>query len=1177
MISGSTTTPQQKRKICRPRLWDGGLSAKSQTFDELHRAEIDRHHYKFILGPSYRGQRKYRIAPKLLEAAPMNMPGGLEARALSEIVAVIKAEEGVFDEYWMNPSSRALWYLPRALSKLHRWEEFVHYLCNPDYVIEAILEYGVLEVLHNFENALGHIIAQRSNTTAFSTLKQQTIDTCCQNAISSYLDFVRKHREALASSPRNVFALALATKGRVQEDAWSQITDLQALLNRCVQKLPHQEIDTMVRIYRALERAREHGLDTCLPLDARDQFESVADEMSQAMQRMWQSTKDENVLESCADQLLGLSGNHAQQRSRTQMVNQGFKDLALVVSGAPQSPLCSPSEAYIVLSVRRPQRLPDVEIVQVVAACAGVPDDQLQVVMRRGTSVVLRILQKSERQGDNKISGAIDVRDRILQMASDPNSPLRQSGIVQGRGIRSGRWEHVRIALSNTCDMEYEREYLVTFVLPALRVECRKRKILLTWSDLGSSMSLSDEETEREALNRMKALQLCGIQPPGCNMRPFLLSLLGSRCGKTFQDIMKSQVNDYPHPVQSAALSKLEWIWRKDHLMYSIPYLQVCDAYLRCIDASESMFILRNHEWLSDPNVANRMPAIIHDKFCEQSDEMNQVVTQFKQVIQRNAERQNRIITYNPKFLSLLGPKFVQDNAEMPEDVFRTDYRRLRSVVIVNKNFWQEMKLRGNEILQSCNGVHKSKGMVSKKELRHILEQHKVLSLLSDAEMVRLIAAYEVDANGSIDYAALINQFVTEGRVRMSGMATLGLKVYQRLLNTIDAYFPISVPPGTRHDWDLNEQEALLDIYASATCNGVNDHIFGQLKDFASSHETLDAVAVRGSSGSGKSTLMASFARFCIVELGHSINIIFYCYQPWHGEQDIIRCLVGQLDRSILDHAQERGQTLSVRALETGLARHAQTRSKDVLIIADGLLLSEIEDQIVCTVKNHNLLYANRARVVFTAVPAEHHSADDVLSLSILPLMPSEKLKLVHFQESRDGMSLYPQVVADLCKKPNGANNAKFLVVAVKFLSHFRDQEHMQILHEMPDNVKELYGLMIFPLLERIFSMQTIQHIFVLLFFEGEGGLLRSELAKLAQHGKMKEHDINELCENLRSLGIAAVTAESDRFIITCDEVKTAIHDRYVSSHSRLKDKLHEVLALEKVSTVFCNNVVYLL
>ena len=597
----------------------------------------------------------------------------------------------------------------------------------------------------------------------------------------------------------------------------------------------------------------------------------------------------------------------------------------------------------------------------------------------------------------------------------------------------------------------------------------------------------------------------------------------------------------------------------------------MCDAYLRSAKATESFFILRDREWLSDQKVVERVPQVVREQFIEATDAMQQVVTAFKNKIKSIAGPKNRIIPYSPAFFNFLCPKGEEDSAETPESVFRTEYQRKRTVTLMNKEFWQALRDKGEQVLETCKrfDLYK-KGTITKKELRQALSEHNVMQLATDSEMVKLIAAHEVDGRGNVNYAALIYQFVGDGRVRMGGMAALGLSTYRCLWNTIDAYFPVQVKPGKRHELELNEQEILLDVYASTFCAGVNDHIFGQLKEYAHSDGTLDVVALRGSGGSGRSCLLAAFARHCMLELGYNTDVVYFCLQPWHGKQDILTCLVGQLDSSIVSIAQQDGESLSARSLTNALARHLQTRARDVLIIADGLLSCEIEDQVTYAVKINNAAgNTNHIRLVFGAVPAERHSASDVLSMSILPLMPAEKLKLIELQSSRNRIRLYPEVAAELCRRPKGGNNAKFLFVAVNFLSKLNDKEHLRVMSEMPDNVRALYEVMILPFLEKVVGSVTMQHLLGLLYYEQQGGLLRTEIAKLARPDSavkfMKEHELYEICENLRFLGIAAVTADEDRFMISCDEVRQAIHDRYISRHAVLKDHFFKVFKLEKV------------
>jgi len=1111
----------------------------------------------------------------------MQAPGMLEARALSEILGVVQLEEGAFDGQWMNPSSRALWYVPRTLYKLHRWEEFVENICTLDYIIEGLLEYGFLEIEENLDTAMKYIDAQRTNTNEFTTLKQRTIDAYCARTIAAYLGFVRDNRRPLVAVPRHAFVIALATQGSVGEESRSQLQELDHLVSRYSVKLPFTKTSDMVQIHHELERAQAHGLNLCLAVEKQEMFTSLVDELSHIISRMHQSVQEDTALENCADLLLGQSCPDGISKSaRTKMTQEGFNDLVLVVSGAPDDSSRALSEASVTLSLGRSCRLLEADFLQTIAQFASINESQLKIVQWRGNSVVLRILDPSHistKQGGEgcsvQSSSVIEIREKILNLASDPSGDLRQSGLVCGVGCRNGRWENIRVALTNTCDMDYEREYIATFVLPALRAKCRTRKIHLTWSSLGSRSTLKEQnkqESYREALNRMNGLHSCGIRPPGSHRRPFMLSLIGSRCGETYQDVLKSNTNDLTYVRYPKSASTLEWIGREDHKMYSIPYLQVFEAYLRCIDSSESFFIMRSVEWLNRAEVQEHIPEIVCDQFHEQSDEMRQVVAEFRSSVQQNAARQNRIIGYTPSFSSFLSPKSPEDIEETPERVFRTEYKRVRTVTIVNKGFWKSMQAKGDEILQTCRDFDIDKsGIISKKELRQILDRQQVISLMTDGEMVKLIAAYEVDGRGNVDYGAFVNQFVGEGRVRMGGMAKLGLRAYSRLWDTIDAHFPSLVTPGKKHDRDLNEQEILLDVYATTACNGVNEHIFGQLKDFAASHETLDVVALRGSGGSGKSTLLAAFSRHCMIELGHFTDVIYYCLQPWHGPQDIYSCLVGQLDSSIVEHAESEVSPLSSKSFGIGLTRHAYSRGKDVLIIADGLLSSVMEDHITFAIKSHNAAgHRNRVRIVFSAVPAERHSASDVLSLSILPLMPIEKIQLIKTQESRARIDLYPEVAVEICGKPRGGNNAKFLVVAVNFLSRLQDSEHMRVMSEMPDNVQELYTSLIFPFLEETIGRDRIQHILGLLFFERKGGLFRTEMMKLSRLD-MQEHLLYDLCESLRFLGIAAVTADEDRYIVSCEEVRIAIHDRYIARHSTLKESFKELFKKEKVILPF--------
>ena len=1158
-------------KVCRPMLWGGGLGSVKPCFDALHPAEIDRHHGKFTLGPSLGGQRKMRIAPELLEAEPMNVPGGREARALSEILEVVQIEGGAFDAWWMHPSSRALSFVPRILSKLHRWEEFVQYVCNLDFVIEGILEHGLLEVEERLQTAFQRIVAQRSNTRTFVTKSQNRIDAHCQRKIGAYVEFIQHHRAALASAPRSAFRIAMAADSVVQEDVSTQIAELQALLNRCSAKLPTAETDAMVRIYRAIERAQSHGLDSCLSSSVHKHFLEIKDELTRVMDRMCQSSRRPQDLDACADQLLGQFIHDIHPLGHAKMTREGFNDLVMATSREEGNSSSHAAEATFVLKLRNPHRIAESDLLRTIAQCALLHQDQVQIVEWKGANIVLRIvneLQAGEREQSEK-SSVLQIRDKILAMARDPASALRQSGLIYSVGGRSGRWESVTLGLCNTSDMEYESEYLQTFVLPALRAQCRRRKIDLTWFNLGSTLADAGKESYREALNRMDALKSCSIHPPGSHKRPFMLSLLGSLGDKSFGDIVRSHVNEHRLLRDPFLSPNLQWIDRDGYMKYGVTFLQVCDAFLRCSDATESFFIIRNSEWLLEQKVVQSVPAFIRDKFIEDTKDRRDMVSDFTSSVREKAGQQNRIIGYQPSFANLLGPKSKEDMAETQQGVFKTNFQRMRRTALVNKVFWQAMQNEGREVLNSCKtSDQRGAGVISKQTLRNVLDQHGMLSLLSDSEMTGLIAAYESEESGNVDYAALIQQFLVDGRMRMRGMAKLGLATYQFLLDTIDAYFPTTIEAGTRYDRDLNEQEAMLHAFSSSSCHGVNHHIFCQLKEFAHSNQTLDVVAVRGVSGCGKSTLLATLAQHCMLELGHHTDHIYYCLQPWHRQQDILSCLIAQLDRGIVEREQVHGKCLTARSLTTGLSRHAQTRTKDVLIIADGLLSSGIEDLVIFAVKQHNAWsaksgYRHRVRLILGTIPAERHSPSDLLSLAILPLMPSERMNLIRAQDSRNHLNLSPDVSANLCRIAAGGSEAKFLVVASSFLSYFHGREHMRITSELSGCLQDLYATMIFPFLES--QKHGVKRILELLYFEEESGIFRSEILRLTQ-SELKENEVFALCRSLRLLGIAATTADEDRIVISCREARAAIYERYICDRSVLKNKFDEFLCPEKLT-----------
>ena len=72
-------------------------------------------------------------------------------QVLSRLLAAAQAEGGALDGLWLAPSERALWFVPRAMLRLQRWDALVPTLCSLRFAVEACWEFGLGEVLPRLE------------------------------------------------------------------------------------------------------------------------------------------------------------------------------------------------------------------------------------------------------------------------------------------------------------------------------------------------------------------------------------------------------------------------------------------------------------------------------------------------------------------------------------------------------------------------------------------------------------------------------------------------------------------------------------------------------------------------------------------------------------------------------------------------------------------------------------------------------------------------------------------------------------------------------------------------------------------------------------------------------------------------------------------------------------------
>ena len=136
----------------------------------------------------------------------------VDIQVTEDLLSIVSAECSD-DGKWINPSPRALHYVPRALISLGRWEEFMSKVCNLHFIFEYTLEFGVFEYAELLHSAARRLEAApaAANLLALSATPLHVPRSI--QALREHADFAAAHAEELGAHPEHVFRLALAHGG----------------------------------------------------------------------------------------------------------------------------------------------------------------------------------------------------------------------------------------------------------------------------------------------------------------------------------------------------------------------------------------------------------------------------------------------------------------------------------------------------------------------------------------------------------------------------------------------------------------------------------------------------------------------------------------------------------------------------------------------------------------------------------------------------------------------------------------------------------------------------------------------------------------------------------------------------------------------------------------------------
>ncbi len=114
------------------------------------------------------------------------------------------------DGKWINPSPRALEYIPRALVSLGRWDEFISKTCNLHFIFEYTLEFGVFEYTDLLLGAADELEAAAAAPNLLTLSPKPLNLPRSVLTLREYAAFASANAEQLCLNPEQVFRLAFA-------------------------------------------------------------------------------------------------------------------------------------------------------------------------------------------------------------------------------------------------------------------------------------------------------------------------------------------------------------------------------------------------------------------------------------------------------------------------------------------------------------------------------------------------------------------------------------------------------------------------------------------------------------------------------------------------------------------------------------------------------------------------------------------------------------------------------------------------------------------------------------------------------------------------------------------------------------------------------------------------------
>jgi len=594
-----------------------------------------------------------RSTPKGRGASYSLSNGKPNTRGRTAFLNAIFQDVGAGDGTWLYANPRALRWLPHELLRAEEFFHLTSVLTNLHFVLKKSQECGVAAVRDDLQRARKAFKSTFQSGRCFELGTPMEMLLDWQARVQAYLQFVDSNIAELAALPASIFRLGAASPagGYVHSDVQSAVLQAEhsiSVIHTLLDPLQSSDADAVNNIPRLLsarqflEVIRNHGVWLAMDSTALDRIATAEMRADQYIQRFRDRLQEVPEAIDRVGQVL-LRGPEGQSEHWEK--DSSFESLARLFGEGFFG--YEPLQAFACFRVveaqseqERGQR--DSALVEQLSEETGFPQHCFELsVHGLVASLAVCVPSSGDSEGLDSFERpqARDVARRIMEDACDPESDLRQGGLVTGGPAPPQFWREACIFITCTiADMQPERDMLSRFVLPALKLACRRRRLRLSWVMCGS-------DAPADLHKNLTWVQASTLSLPDGKRVPFSLAVLGSKLGwNPGEDMRVETVRRDP---------SYSWVLEAPFKNWSLNQLEICQAQLQKKD-SRGFIFLRDPTFV-DSEAFQQSPIQVQEIFLERSPEAKDLDEEFKTHVANynylTKQKEDRIFEYKTVFV----------------------------------------------------------------------------------------------------------------------------------------------------------------------------------------------------------------------------------------------------------------------------------------------------------------------------------------------------------------------------------------------------------------------------------------------------------------------------------------------------------------------------------------------